>query len=36
LFRRGPLYGRGAQADQAVRVMEPEAPQTQAGPAIPI
>jgi len=33
LFRRGPLYGRGAQA---VRAMEPEAQETQAGPAIPI
>jgi EmrB/QacA subfamily drug resistance transporter len=36
LFRRGPLYGRGAQASQAVRAMEPEAQETQAGPAIPI
>jgi EmrB/QacA subfamily drug resistance transporter len=36
LFRRGPLYGRGAQVGQAVPAMESEAPQTQAGPAIPI
>ncbi len=36
LFRRGPLYGRGAQVSPAAAAMEPGAPEKQEGPAISI